>query len=607
LRLTEISVTDVPPIKSFDVGALSNIVVLAGPNGVGKTRLAQAILDHFRNPTGVQNVRLIVHATSPEELREWGKKEIDTGNRGDATKLITSLQQGRRRIKWRSSVINFESDRSIQKVTPLQSQWDFADPWEEKIGWDFTFSAFRARFQDVLHSIFRKVQSQRDHIARRAEELRRRGETSMPLDFKDPLEPFKKAFSQLLSPKELLDADPKRQHLDYSYEGKQFPWASLSSGEQEVANIVFDFILRSPSHSIIMFDEPELHLHPELSFKLLRTLETVGEHNQFIFCTHSPDIITASLEHSVIFIAPPKDPVTNQAIPVSADDETNQALNLLGQSIGIVALGRRIVLIEGANSSLDKQVYGSIIRNKFPNLVLVPSGGRGTITSFATISSQVLEKTIWGVDFFMLCDGDSAPPLPDEASSDIARLRILPRYHLENFFLDEQILAKIFSQMEPPGSLLTSPEAIGERLREIAHQNVSYAVALQVSAIFRKRMGNLVLMPKNCHGLSEDELQHIIMDQTAIEQRRMSVAISEEDIKHLISKRFKSLNDSLQVGKNLWKQVIPGRPILNTFASQAKIDTGRLKMLYLHEAEKDDFIAFREVVEIFAHFSSFTK
>lgn len=36
----------------------------------------------------------------------------------------------------------------------------------------------------------------------------------------------------------------------------------------------------------------------------------------------------------------------------------NRALRLLGQSIGIVALGKRIVLIEGADSSLDKQTYG---------------------------------------------------------------------------------------------------------------------------------------------------------------------------------------------------------------------------------------------------------
>jgi predicted ATP-dependent endonuclease of OLD family len=65
-------------------------------------------------------------------------------------------------------------------------------------------------------------------------------------------------------------------------------------------NIVFDFLLRNPSDCIVFFDEPELHLHPELSYKLLQTLSSIGKNNQFVFCTHSPEIITASIENSVV-------------------------------------------------------------------------------------------------------------------------------------------------------------------------------------------------------------------------------------------------------------------------------------------------------------------
>ncbi len=550
-----------------------------------------------------------MHATTEEELQDWGKNDLDTADQKDAMRLQGILQKGRRRTKWRSSVINFESDRSIQKITPYPFSWDFQDPYEEKVGWNSTFGGLRSRFLDTLHSIFRKVQSQRDHIAKRAEELILQGKTLMELNFKDPLEPFKRAFSQLLSPKELLNADPKKQHLDYTYEGQQFPLTSLSSGEQEVVNIIFDFILRRPSHSIIMFDEPELHLHPELSFKLLRTLETIGEQNQFIFCTHSSDIITASLEHSVIFIAPPNDTGTNQAISVTSDDETNQALRLLGQSIGIVALGRRIVLIEGTNASLDKLVYGSIIRNKFQNLVLVPSGGKATITSFSTISSQVLEKTIWGVDFFMLCDGDSTPSSLAETQNGgkgAGRLQVLPRYHLENYFLDERILAQAFSQMEAYESWLTSPEEIRERLRQIARNMISYAVALQVSSIFWHQLGNIDLMPKDCHERSKDELLSLISARARGEQQRVTEAIAESIINQAISEKFQALENSLSDGNDDWKRLIPGRPIIKIFASQAKLDIGRLKMLYLREAEKEDFACFNEIIDMFGHFSSFT-
>src|SRR5262249_25418709 len=99
-----------------------------------------------------------------------------------------------------------------------------------------------------------------------------------------------------------------------------------------------DFLLRAPEDCVIFFDEPELHLHPELSYKLIQTLQQIGARNQFIFSTHSPEIITASLDKSVIFLSPPQgrahDEIVNQAILVTEQDETNQALKMIGQSIG---------------------------------------------------------------------------------------------------------------------------------------------------------------------------------------------------------------------------------------------------------------------------------
>jgi hypothetical protein len=189
--------------------------------------------------------------------------------------------------------------------------------------------------------------------------------------------PFNDAFRRLLAPKELEEPEPQKGQLFYRHEGKSFPVTALSSGEREVVNIVFDFLLRNPSDCIVIFDEPELHLHPELSYRLIQTLRAAGERNQFIFCTHSAEIISASLDNSVIFIAPPKEPPINQAIRVTENDDTHQALRLVGQSIGIVALGKKIVLIEGQHGSLDKQTYGALLHGRFPDLVLVPSGGKG--------------------------------------------------------------------------------------------------------------------------------------------------------------------------------------------------------------------------------------
>ncbi len=366
-------------------------------------------------------------------------------------------------------------------------------------------------------------------------------------------------------------------------------------------------MLRSPSHCIVFFDEPELHLHPELSYRLLNTLRSIGTRNQFILCTHSPDIISATLDQSVIFIAPKKADGGNQAIVVKEDDQTNQALRLLGHSIGIVALGKKIVLIEGNYASLDKQLYGSILRSTFPSLVLVPSGGKQAIISFTSIMKNVLEKSIWGVDFFMLCDRD-AMPLTAEAASIQAgsngKLRTLSKYHLENYLLDERILAVVFERLEPPDSWLRSPAAIRQELRKMAETLISYTVALLVAREFRLNVGNVDLMPKDCHGKTEREITALLTQSAEEERDRVAKNLDAGAISAATERYFKDLTVALAEDNSRWKDAIPGKPLLAKFASKAKIDTPRLKTAYIHCAEGRDPNPFNELEEIFSSFAA---
>jgi energy-coupling factor transporter ATP-binding protein EcfA2 len=605
MRLKSISANNIPPIWNFEASDLQDIVVLAGPNGVGKTRLTKAMLSAFQS-SGAPNVRLIVEATCPREGADWGKPTLDTRNGPDARLLSATLQRSRKRVNWESSVIQFESDRSIQQLQPYNFSWDSTDPFEEGIGWNYGFNDLKQRFQDTVHSLFRRVRSKREQIASKAETLQKNGERSMVLDFPDPIKDFKAAFSQLLSPKELLDADPRDQNLKYRFEGNDFPITSLSSGEREVVNIVFDFLLRNPSDCIVFFDEPELHLHPELSYKLFQTLRAVGARNQFIFCTHSAELITSSLDNSVIFVSPPKDNKQNQAIKVNYEDESNEALRLLGQSVGIVALGKRIVLIEGTQSSLDKQTYGAIIRDRFPGLVLVPSGGKGDIRNFSHTLAKVLDRAIWGIHFFMLCDRDSLPTersILDTESNSSGRLRVLKRYHLENYFLDENVLAESFRQMEPETSWLRNPIEIRKSLEEIARKQISYASALIVSARFRSQVGNLDIMPSACDGKTPDQLRSLLLDEADTERRRILLATQPKIIEDATIEVTGRLESSFDAKSPTWQSDIPGRPVLHQFARKAAIDPSRLKHMYIRAALDTRHPVFEDIFQILESFS----
>jgi ABC-type lipoprotein export system ATPase subunit len=608
VRIRAIRATNVPPVAQFEVQDLADVVVIAGANGVGKTRLLDRLIQSFRSPA-VGSVVLEIEATSPPEAASWKKNALNTGSPDDVSLLRRTLTNARKRTNWRSSVIHFESDRSIQQIRPFTWTWELPDPWEENYGWEGTFGGLRSRFEDTIHSLFRKFQGRRDQMGKDLEAALKKGPITIgPEAYPDPLTPFKAAFSQLLAPKELLDPDPKNQRLLYTVGGETFGIDQLSSGEREVVNIVFDFLLRSPSDCIVFFDEPELHLHPELSYKLLQTLRGAGERNQFIFCTHSPDIITASLDNSVVFIGPPRPDGANQAVPVREDDETNQALRLLGHSVGIVALGKKIVLIEGQATSLDKQVYGAILKNRFPELVLVPSGGKGVITSFGHLNDAVLNKTIWGVEFYMVCDRDAVPlsrSVTTIEAEAAGRLRILPRYHLENYFLDPTVLAEVFQPMESSESWLSDPAQIDAVLAEIASRQVPYAVALQVAAEFRDRAGNLDLMPKGSHTMSQDQLIDAIKAKATAERGRLTKSVEEAIVGERTATLFKEFKDSVKTG--LWRTLLPGRLILAEFANRTALDQARIKTSYIRIAGRKEKGPFADIIAIFWSFTAATS
>ena len=319
MRLKSLTVRNCPPIQRFEIDDLSDVIVIAGPNGVGKTRLLQRVIQHLRGASPSPDLSGTIEATSPEERETWGgKHELDMSSASDLPLLQQTLQVNRLKRKLRSSLVNFESDRTIQTIQPFTFTWAIADPDEETVSWDTSFNPMRDRFQDTVHSLFKMIEIQKKGIANRAIELRREGKTSMALKFEDPMNPFKDVFSLLLAPKQLLTPSAEQQKLQYTLDDQIFDFIALSSGEREVVNIAFDFLLRKPQDCIVFFDEPELHLHPELSYRLIQTLGQIGERNQFILSTHSPDIISASLDRTVIFVTPPS--------PTSSDEPENQAV-----------------------------------------------------------------------------------------------------------------------------------------------------------------------------------------------------------------------------------------------------------------------------------------
>ncbi len=69
--------------------------------------------------------------------------------------------------------------------------------------------------------------------------------------------------------------------------------AEMSSGEQAVFPLVYEFVRLDIKRSIVLIDELELHLHPPEQQRLLAALPKIGPDCQFLITTHSEFLSSA--------------------------------------------------------------------------------------------------------------------------------------------------------------------------------------------------------------------------------------------------------------------------------------------------------------------------
>ncbi len=96
MRIVDIMVKDKPPVKHFETTNLSNIIVLAGPNGIGKTRLIQQIINLFQNPRPDQMLHVKIKATVQNEKDRWEKETLSTldSSDSDILRIFIKIKEG---------------------------------------------------------------------------------------------------------------------------------------------------------------------------------------------------------------------------------------------------------------------------------------------------------------------------------------------------------------------------------------------------------------------------------------------------------------------------------------------------------------------------------
>ena len=198
----------------------------------------------------------------------------------------------------------------------------------------------------------------------------------------------------------------------------------LSAGEKEVLYGYLRLRNSAPKFSVILLDEPELHLNPRLIKGLPAFYHRhLGNalHNQIWLITHSDALLREAVGqegYSVFHMQTATVAGSEQAAPLLAREGLQKAVIDLVGDLASYRPGAKLIIFEGENSEFDLKMATTL----FPalqNVNAVSAGSKQRVRGLHEILGVALEQGEVPMKIFSIVDpdGEKSNPLLDEASN----------------------------------------------------------------------------------------------------------------------------------------------------------------------------------------------
>ncbi|WP_082934939.1 ATP-dependent nuclease [Mycolicibacterium mucogenicum] len=279
---------------------------------------------------------------------------------------------------------------------------------------------------------------------------------------------FLDTVNALLHPKKLLPLS--RQHADQLRiqlpNGDVHAVPDLSSGERQALIIISRVLRAGAGHSVVIIDEPDAYLHPNLSQRLIQALQRgTGNAGQLIVATHSPAILDRIPTDSIVRLN-----YDTAATRVGNETGLIELYRTTGFKASALTQSELLVVTEGDSDDV-------VLKAMFPCLarasVQQGQGRRGVI-------QRVQHLLIYNIPVIGLIDRDVAPPALDPAIEP--HVCVLPTADLEGAFLSDDAALQVMLDeryVKPEYRDIASIRAVRDRLYVSKRDNTIAELAQQ--------------------------------------------------------------------------------------------------------------------------------
>ena len=400
----------------------------------------------------------------------------------------------------------------------------------------------------------------------------------VPMTLSDTLKELFESFfpdKKFLGPKPTADGSLSFPVVTSS--GAEHDLDELSSGEKEILYGYLRIRSSAPRDSIILLDEPELHLNP----RLIRGLpefyrKHLGEalQNQIWLVTHSDALIREAVGKpgfNVFHMLSCGADLggSSQLRPLTATHGLELAIaDLVGDLAAYRPGGKGLIFEGGGDSDFDKTLANALFPEELRGINLLSGSNKTRVKQLHEVLERAYENGDLPTKFYAIVDHDS-----EDVSEDTKAVNrfVWDVYHVENYLLVSNIIAEVLDSLSlgvkadinsVSGKLEAAARDVVPKM--LQHKMRTYVNSKIVNAINLGFDPNTTVLSQELHNAafrSTTKIQGLMnseLEKTALEARECE---------------FKSeIEQSFTDGS--WIKKIPGREILHRFIDQEKVSVG---------------------------------